>query len=181
MNIRINGNELKKVLVGTSKDKHREVLHCLHIERVGDNIEFAATDGCVLVVQSRPISVYSDEIPKNFKLTIDLTNYKINEKYIYNIVEDNGKLYFIGPNIEAIINPFAGVFPNYHTITNGFEDYPTASEFAMFSDKAMAKWWKVFDQGVNLTPKAQNKNSPHYWVAKKYNSVWVVVLMPMRQ
>ena len=79
------------------------------------------------------------------------------------------------------LKKFDGVFPNYHTITNGFEDYPTASEFAMFSNKVMAKWWKVFDRCANLTPKAQNKNAPHYWVAKRYNSVWVVVLMPIRQ
>lgn len=180
MNIRINGNELKKVLVGTSKDKHREVLHCLHIERVGDNIEFVATDGMVLVVQSRPISVYNDDVPSDFKLTVDLTNYKINEKHIYNILEENGQLYFIGPDIKVIIAPHAGTFPNYHTITNGFEDYPTASDFAMFSDKAIVKWWKVFDRNDNLTPKAANKNTPHYWVTKKDSSVWVVVLMPMR-
>lgn len=181
MNIRINGNELKKVLVGTSKDKHREVLHCLHIERVGDRVEFATTDGSALVVMSRPLATYEDDLPKDFKLTVDLTPYKISDKNIYHLIEENGQMFLLGPDIKIAIMPYTGVvFPNYHNILQGFESLPLAEKFALFSEANIKKLFKIFDWNDGLTPKAKNNVSPHYWSKKHGDSVWVVVLMPMR-
>ena len=181
MNIRINGNELKKLLLATSKLKSREVLTCLHIERVGDFVQFATTDGGALVTMTRPLSTYDDDLPEGFSLTFKLADIKINDKYIYNLIEENGQLFFVGYDIKAAVVPFPGTFPNYKSITKGFEDLPVAKDFTMFSEKNIKLLFKVFDIGFNFEPKTSGKYNPHFWERQIGDSVWVVVLMPMRQ
>ena len=181
MQLRINGNELKQVLTAVSKDKYRDPLHCLHIERVGNRVEFATTDGSALVVMSRPLATYDDDLPEDFRLTVDLTPYKISDKNIYHLIEENGQMFLLGPDIKIAIMPYTEVdFPNYHSILQGFEDLPLAEKFALFSEANIKKLFKIFDWSDGLTPKAKSNNTPHYWSKKRGDSVWVVVLMPIR-
>lgn len=179
LQVRINGDEIKQLQAGTSKDKYREILHCLHIERKGDMVEFVTTDGSALVRLQRPLTVYGDKIDEGVSLNIDLSSYKINAKYIYHIIEENNKLYFIGPDIKAEIIPKALKFPNYNVVVDGFEKLSNATEFAIFSLSNMKILWTVFDSFDCLRPKAYGARKPHFWTKNSGENRWLVCLMPM--
>ena len=180
MQIRMNGDELKKLMCALSKDKSREILHCVHIERNGDNVEFTTTDGGSLMMFSRPISVYGDEVPEDFKISFDLTNFKINDKHIYHIIEEEGKLFFIGPDYKVEIMPNSLPFPNYHLLLGGFEKFPVAKDFTLFSERQLKILFKVFSTFDNLEPLTQGPKNPHFWRRSAGEAFWVVVLMPIR-
>ena len=146
-----------------------------------DRVEFSATDGAVLVVLTRPLSKYDDDLPEGFSISFDVSNYKIKDKYIYELTDENKLLYFIGPDIKAVVVPYSGNFPNYHLITKGFESFPCAKDFTMFTDKTLKVLFKIFNTFDNLTPKTQGQYNPHFWSKKEADDTWVVVIMPIRQ
>ena len=180
MQVRINGNELKNLMLAVSKNKAREILHCLHIERNGNNVEFTTTDGGTLMMFSRPISVYGDELPEDFKISFDLSNYKLNDKHIYHLIEENGKLFFIGPDFKVEVLPNTLNFPNYHLLIDGFEKFDVAKDFTLFSDKQLKILFKIFSTFDNLRPLTKGATKPHFWRRSAGDASWLVVLMPIR-
>jgi len=181
MQLRLDGSDIKKLLVATSKHKYNAVLRCIHIERHGDYVDFVTTDGTALVMLQRPLALCNDELPDDFELNLDLTDFKISDKYVYALVEEKGMLLFIGGGIKAVVMPSFEKFPNYHSITDNAESLPKAKDFTLFTDKTMKVLFSVFSTFDNLIPFASNSVSPHHWVKKENDSVWEVVLMPVRQ
>jgi len=180
MKIRLNGDDVKKLMGAVSKDKTREILHCIHIERDGDFLEFAATTGSVLVVLKRNIKKYDDEVPDNFKINIDISNYKLNNKYIYDLIDEGERCVLVGPDTEIIVKLSAGVFPNYHLVTDGYEKLPEATQYASFNYKYMKVLYDVFGDSVYKVPRAKDGFAPHFWVQQGYEEEWLGVLMPLK-
>ena len=179
MKIILNGEEIKKFMLFTSKHENRLALEGISIKNDGGILEIVATDGRALLRYRRKLGA-GEQLTEGEKITLKLPKLKY-KKYNY-AIEKVGEKYFIqGLGEESICQKIDNTYPNYNVIIEGWEKLPFASDFAMFSAENIKRFEAIADNYELGLPKARNRTQPHFWehISNDLGSPrYLIVLMP---
>lgn len=180
MYIELTGEEIKNLMMFVSKDKTRYVMQGVSIKTLGDDVEFAATDGCGLYLIRRKLKENETGPREPLIVAFPKLKYKT-VAFLEDMPEYNRACRISTPQGEqGLATIIDATFPNYNAVLPAkMDDVPYATEYAAFTCKKLKMLEAVFPAGLAQRPRAKNAGSAHYWQEERAGGrLHTVVIMP---